>query len=76
MLTIFRLPTSTLTRETVATIPTVGDALDALNALCGDLAHTLKQIVDLSAELAAQEHVSVDNIGEARGVYLCLPPPP
>ncbi|KAJ7778502.1 nucleoporin Nup186/Nup192/Nup205 [Mycena metata] len=41
----------------LATIPTVGDALDALNALCGDLAHTLKQIVDLSAELAAKEHV-------------------
>ncbi|KAJ7041203.1 nucleoporin Nup186/Nup192/Nup205 [Mycena alexandri] len=48
----------------LATIPTVGDALDALNALCGDLAHTLKQIVDLSAELAAKEHVSVENIGD------------
>ncbi|KAF7326845.1 hypothetical protein MVEN_02578300 [Mycena venus] len=48
----------------LATIPTVGDALDALNALCGDLAHTLKQIADLSAELAAREHVSVENISE------------
>ncbi|KAJ6542676.1 nucleoporin Nup186/Nup192/Nup205 [Mycena capillaripes] len=48
----------------LATIPTVGDALDALNAICGDLAHTLKQIADLSAELAAKEHVSVENIGE------------
>ncbi|KAJ7160759.1 nucleoporin Nup186/Nup192/Nup205 [Mycena filopes] len=48
----------------LATIPTVGDALDALNALCGDLAHTLKQIADLSAELAAKEHVSVENIGD------------
>ncbi|KAJ7145837.1 nucleoporin Nup186/Nup192/Nup205 [Mycena epipterygia] len=48
----------------LATIPTVGDALEALNALCGDLAHTLKQIADLSAELAAKEHVSVENIGE------------
>ncbi|KAJ7830504.1 nucleoporin Nup186/Nup192/Nup205 [Mycena olivaceomarginata] len=48
----------------LATIPTVGDALDALNALCDDLAHTLKQIADLSAELAAREHVSVENIGE------------
>ncbi|KAF8183807.1 nucleoporin Nup186/Nup192/Nup205 [Mycena galopus ATCC 62051] len=48
----------------LATIPTVGDALDALNALCGDLADTLKQIADLAAELAAREHVSVDNISE------------
>ncbi|KAJ6461668.1 nucleoporin Nup186/Nup192/Nup205 [Mycena sanguinolenta] len=30
----------------LATIPTVGDALDALNTLCGDLAHTLKQIAE------------------------------
>ncbi|KAJ7079559.1 nucleoporin Nup186/Nup192/Nup205 [Mycena belliarum] len=48
----------------LATIPTVGDALDALQALCSDLAHTLKHIVDLSAELAAQEHISVENIGD------------
>ncbi|KAJ7777509.1 nucleoporin Nup186/Nup192/Nup205 [Mycena maculata] len=48
----------------LATIPTVGDALDALNALSGDLAHTLQQIADLSAELAAKEHVGVENIGE------------
>ncbi|KAJ7620549.1 nucleoporin Nup186/Nup192/Nup205 [Mycena polygramma] len=48
----------------LATIPTVGDALDALTALCGDLAQTLKQIADLSAELAAKEHVSVENIDE------------
>ncbi|KAJ7812368.1 hypothetical protein B0H14DRAFT_3478861 [Mycena olivaceomarginata] len=48
----------------LATILTVGDALDALNALCNDLAHTLKQIADLSAELAAREHISVENIGE------------
>ncbi|KAJ6526561.1 nucleoporin Nup186/Nup192/Nup205 [Mycena vulgaris] len=36
-----------------STIPTVGDALDALQALCGDLAHTLKQIADF-----------VENIGQ------------
>ncbi|KAJ7825918.1 hypothetical protein B0H14DRAFT_2368598 [Mycena olivaceomarginata] len=50
----------------LATIPTVRDVLDALNALCDNLAHTLKQIADLSAELAAREHVSVENIGEVR----------
>ncbi|KAJ7058139.1 nucleoporin Nup186/Nup192/Nup205 [Mycena amicta] len=48
----------------LATIPTVGDALDALNALCGDLANTLQQIADISAELSSNEHVSVENIGE------------
>ncbi|KAJ7619541.1 nucleoporin Nup186/Nup192/Nup205 [Roridomyces roridus] len=48
----------------LATIPTVGDALDALQALCGDLSHTLSQIADLSAELAAKEHVGVENITE------------
>ncbi|KAJ7128145.1 nucleoporin Nup186/Nup192/Nup205 [Mycena crocata] len=51
----------------LATIPTVGDALDALQALCSDLTHTLQQIADLSAELAAKEHVSVENIGEMLG---------
>ncbi|KAK7055118.1 nucleoporin Nup186/Nup192/Nup205 [Favolaschia claudopus] len=48
----------------LATIPTVGDALDALDALSGDLAHTLRQIAEISAELAAREHVSVENISE------------
>ncbi|KAJ7835348.1 hypothetical protein B0H14DRAFT_2363464, partial [Mycena olivaceomarginata] len=50
----------------LAMIPTVGDALNALNALCDDLAHALKQIADLSAELAVREHVSVENIDEVR----------
>ncbi|KAJ7776687.1 hypothetical protein B0H14DRAFT_3508209 [Mycena olivaceomarginata] len=45
-------------------LSTILTVRDALNALCDDLAHTLKQIADLSAELAAREHVSVENISE------------
>ncbi|KAF9815688.1 hypothetical protein IEO21_04405 [Rhodonia placenta] len=48
----------------VATVPTVGDAIDALNHLCDDLANSLKQIVDLSAELSARDYIRVDNIEE------------
>ncbi|KAF5375401.1 hypothetical protein D9615_007995 [Tricholomella constricta] len=48
----------------LTTIPTIGDALEALNALCTDLSHTLQQISDISAELAAREHITVDNINE------------
>lgn len=46
----------------LATIPTLGDAFEALNDLLGGLAEMLKQIVDLSAELAAKEHIPVENI--------------
>ncbi|KAG2143441.1 nucleoporin Nup186/Nup192/Nup205 [Suillus bovinus] len=48
----------------VATIPTVGDAIEALNGLCDDLSETLKQIADLSAELSSRDHIRVDNIQE------------
>ncbi|KAI6038837.1 nucleoporin Nup186/Nup192/Nup205 [Pisolithus marmoratus] len=48
----------------VATIPTIGEAIETLNDLCGDLAATLKQIADLSAELSARDHICVDNIQE------------
>ncbi|KAH7924355.1 hypothetical protein BV22DRAFT_1035258 [Leucogyrophana mollusca] len=46
----------------VATIPTVGDAIEALNGLCDDLAETLKQIADLVAGLSSRDHIRVDNI--------------
>jgi len=45
-----------------ATVPTLGDAIEALNDLCGGLAEMLKQIADLSAELAAKDHIPVENI--------------
>ncbi|KAF9219350.1 hypothetical protein BS17DRAFT_804452 [Gyrodon lividus] len=48
----------------MATIPTVGDAIEALNGLCHDLAAMLKQIADLSAELSSRDHIRVDNIQE------------
>jgi nuclear pore complex protein Nup205 len=50
----------------LATIPTVGDAIEALNGLCDDLSATLKQIADLSAELSSRDHIRVDNIQEVR----------
>jgi len=46
----------------LTTIPTVGDALEALSELCGDLVDTLKQIADLSAELVAKDHIGVENV--------------
>ena len=46
----------------IATVPTLGDAIEALNDLCGGLAETLKQIADLSAELTAKDHIPVENI--------------
>ncbi|KAJ3995979.1 nucleoporin Nup186/Nup192/Nup205 [Lentinula boryana] len=51
----------------LATIPTIGDALEALNSLCQDLAATLKQISDISAELSAKDFITVDNIQEIVG---------
>lgn len=58
---------SCLTLSPTATIPTIGDALEALNALCTDLGQTLKQISDISAELAARDHIGVENIQEVQG---------
>jgi nuclear pore complex protein Nup205 len=49
---------------TLATIPTVGDAIEALNSLCDDLGATLKQIADVSAELSSRDHIRVDTIQE------------
>lgn len=49
-----------------ATIPTVGDAVEALNDICDNLTDTLKQIADLSAELASRDQVRVDNIQDVR----------
>ncbi|KAL4071568.1 nucleoporin Nup186/Nup192/Nup205 [Scleroderma yunnanense] len=48
----------------IATIPTVGEAIETLNDLCDDLAATLKQIADLSAELLSRDNVRVDDIQE------------
>ena len=49
----------------LATVPTVGDTLVALEDLCSDLAETLKQISDISAELANKDHIGIDHAQEA-----------
>ena len=56
----------------IATVPTVGDALVALEDLCNDLAETLKQISDISAELANKDYIGIDHSQEARVVSLLL----
>lgn len=48
----------------LVTIPSIGDAISALNALCSDLLQTLKQISDISAEIAAKEHIDVEGINQ------------
>ncbi|EIW76673.1 hypothetical protein CONPUDRAFT_92653 [Coniophora puteana RWD-64-598 SS2] len=48
----------------IGTIPSVGDSIEALTSVCEDLAITLKQIGDLSAELSFKDHIRVDNIQE------------
>lgn len=48
----------------------MGDVLEALNALYTDLSQILKQISDVSAELAARDHIGVDNIHEVRSCIL------
>ncbi|KAK2465538.1 hypothetical protein APHAL10511_002430 [Amanita phalloides] len=48
----------------LATVPTMGDTIEALNDLCNGLAEMLKQMADLSAELAAKDHIGVENILE------------
>ncbi|KAI0351635.1 hypothetical protein OH77DRAFT_1429461 [Trametes cingulata] len=48
----------------IATVPTIGDAIEALDDLCEDLTNALKRIADLSAELASRDHIRVDNIQE------------
>ncbi|TFK37612.1 nucleoporin Nup186/Nup192/Nup205 [Crucibulum laeve] len=47
-----------------ATVPSVGDVLGALDELCNDLSETLKQIADLTAELANKDHIGVENAQE------------
>lgn len=49
-----------------ATLPSIGDTIEALNTVFVDCSSTLRLISDLSAELSAKEHVRVDNIKEVR----------
>lgn len=56
-----------------ATVPTVGDALQALEFISEDISTTLRQISDLGAELANKDHIVIENIKEIlRNVHVTL----
>ncbi|KAH9064457.1 nucleoporin Nup186/Nup192/Nup205 [Lactarius vividus] len=46
----------------VATVPTVGNAIEALTDLCDEIVETLKQMAAISVELDARNHVQVEDI--------------
>jgi nuclear pore complex protein Nup205 len=46
----------------IATVPSVGDAIEALTDICDELLETLKQMSVISAELEARDHVQVEDI--------------
>ncbi|KAF9048038.1 hypothetical protein BDZ89DRAFT_1058002 [Hymenopellis radicata] len=48
----------------IATLPTLGDAMQALNDVLGDLEAMLNQMAFIASELSAREHVTVENIQE------------
>lgn len=50
------------TKRLTATVPSIGDAIEALNDLCACLTAEFKNILDLSAELAARDSIRVDSI--------------
>lgn len=45
-------------------LPSLSDAIEAVNDFCEDLLAALRQILDISAELEHKEHVRIDNIEE------------
>ena len=55
-----------------ATVPTVGDALAALDDVCSDLAEVLRQISDIGAELASKDRISMTDVQEV-GVFHTQP---
>ena len=52
--------------QSTATVPSVGDAIAALDDLCTCLTTTFKNVIDLSAELAARDSIRVDTINQVR----------
>lgn len=44
-----------------AAVPTVGDAMQALEFITEDIANTLRQISDLGAEIANKNHIMVEH---------------
>ncbi|KZT66755.1 hypothetical protein DAEQUDRAFT_767725 [Daedalea quercina L-15889] len=59
---IVTTPREERTSRFLATVPTVGDAIEALNHLCDDLSSSLKRIADISAELNSKAYIRVENI--------------
>jgi len=45
-----------------ATIPTVGNVVEALSGICDEITETLKQMAAISAELDARDHIQVEDI--------------
>lgn len=56
----------------VATVPTVGDAIESLTDFCAELLETLKQMTVINAELEARDLLQVENIHH---VGHTIPPP-
>ena len=50
------LPSITLNIALIATVPSLGDAIEAINYIHDDLAQSLKHFVDCGAELASRDH--------------------
>jgi len=50
------------THTLAATVPTVGDAIEALTDFCDGLLENLKQMSVIRAELEARDHVQVEDI--------------
>lgn len=45
-------------------LPSLNDAIEALNGFCDDLFNTLQEILDIGAELEHKEHIRTDNLEE------------
>lgn len=56
----------TAAKRFTATVPSVGDVVEALNDLCACLTIAFKNITDLSAELAARDSIRVDSITQVQ----------
>ncbi|KXN92702.1 hypothetical protein AN958_06980 [Leucoagaricus sp. SymC.cos] len=57
----------------IASVPTVGDAIQALEFISDEIATMFRQIADLNAELANKDHIVVENVKEIlRHVHVSL----
>lgn len=56
----------------IATIPTVGDALEALEDICTDLSEILKQIADIAVEIDSREHVGLERLQHVGYAFIFL----